>query len=156
MDPSVLSTGLPSLAAVLVLVGNIVMRWLELRDREAHRRAVLALSGNPKALEMLAQTPTAPKDINTGPVILLAVGAAAALMAVPTPQFADAASKRECSTAADCLDGERCEAGKCVSSARRPTQRPKPTHSSHTDEELTLWWAPRGLRRDPYEIMSGY
>lgn len=156
MDPNVLSTGLPSLAAVLVLVGNIVMRWLELRDREAHRRAVLALSGNPKALEMLAQTPPGgSKDINTGPVILLAVGAAAALMAIPTPQFA-AVSRRECSTAADCLDGERCEAGRCVSSARRPSQTPKPTRSSHNDGELALWWSPRALRRDPYELISGY
>lgn len=56
---------------------------------------------------------------------------------------------KECSTAADCRDGDRCERGRCVSSARKPAGAPKKT--TNYDDGLALWWSPPHLRHDPFE-----
>lgn len=150
-------TYVASIAAILVAISNVYKRWLELRDRASHRAAVLAMHGNAKALEALAQTtPPATGEISSGPIILIAIGFASALAASMPDLWVSAPSpNRECSSAADCIDGERCERGKCVSSARKPRppfkKQPQPSSSSREDATgLALWWAPPFLRRDPY------
>lgn len=150
-------TYVASIAAVLVAFSNVIKRWLELRDRSLQRSAVLAMHGNAKALEALAQAaPPSTGEINSGPLVLLAIGFVSALAAnVPDLWVSSPPLNKECSSAADCLDGERCERGKCVSSARkpRPPFRKQNQPSSRGGEDATglaLWWAPPYLRRDPY------
>lgn len=150
-------TYVASIAAVLVAFSNVLKRWLELRDRQSQRAAVLAMHGNARALELLAQSaPPTTGEINSGPVVLLAIGFASALYVnMPDVWVAAPALNRECSSAADCFDGERCERGKCVSSARKPRppvrRNNQPSSSSGEDATgLALWWAPPYLRRDPY------
>jgi hypothetical protein len=93
---------------------------------------------------------------NLGPVVLLAIGFASALYVnMPDVWVSAPALNRECSSAAECFDGERCERGKCVSSARKPRppvrKNNQPSSSSGEDATgLALWWAPPYLRRDPY------
>ena len=108
-----------SASAILVAVCNVVKRWMELRERSAHRAAVLKLHSNGSALEALATSVPHPTgEINSAPIILLAIGFAAALYSPDLSAYSAAAeSARECRTAADCFDGERCERGACVSTS---------------------------------------
>ena len=144
-----------SISAIVVAVLNYLTRRLELRDRSEQRAAVLAVHSNSAALDALASLSPQSGKINSGPIILLAIGFAAAIYN-PAPLFAsDADSGRECSTASDCKDGDRCERGRCVSNARKPKL---PRNASATEEDgLALWWSPRTLRRDPFEpIWASY
>lgn len=138
-----------SASAILVALCNVLKRWLELRDRAAHREAVLRLHGNGSALDALARSVPPPTgDINSGPIVLLAIGFAAALYAPPS-LVAEAESAKECQRSSDCQDGDRCERGKCVSNARRPRPPFKPRAAA--DESLALWWPTRSQRRDVFE-----
>ena len=141
-----------SASAILVAVCNVVKRWMELRERSAHRAAVLKLHNNGSALEALATSVPHPTgEINSAPIILLAIGFAAALYSPDLSAYSAAAeSARECRTAADCSDGERCERGACVSTAHKPPRQPgKDKHP--TAESLALWWPNRSQRRDVFE-----
>ncbi len=138
-----------SASAILVAVCNVVKRWMELRERSAHRAAVLKLHSNGSALDALARSVPPPTgDINSGPIVLLAIGFAAALYAPPS-MVAEAESAKECQRSSDCQDGDRCERGKCVSNARRPRPPFKPRAAA--DESLALWWPNRSQRRDVFE-----
>ena len=134
-----------SASAILVAVCNVVKRWMELRERSAHRAAVLKLHSNGSALEALATSVPHPTgEINSAPIILLAIGFAAALYSPDLSAYSAAAeSARECRTAADCFDGERCERGACVSTSHKPPRQPK----HPTAESLALWWPNRSQRR---------
>ena len=138
-----------SASAILVAVCNVVKRWMELRERSAHRAAVLKLHSNGSALEALATSVPHPTgEINSAPIILLAIGFAAALYSPDLSAYSAAAeSARECRTAADCFDGERCERGACVSTSHKPPRQPK----HPTAESLALWWPNRSQRRDVFE-----
>lgn len=146
-----------SIAAVVVAISNVVKRWLELRDRASQRAAVLAMHGNSKALEALMQAnPPTTGEINSGPIVLLAIGFAGALaIGESTLWVSRPPMNRECSSVADCHDGERCERGRCVSSAHKP-KRPYRAQGQESSSEgdgttgLALWWSPPYLRRDPY------
>lgn len=137
-----------SASAILVAVCNVVKRWMELRERSAHRAAVLKLHSNGSALEALATSVPHPTgEINSAPIILLAIGFAAALYSPDLSAYSAAAeSARECRTAADCFDGERCERGACVSTSHKPPRQPK----HPTAESLALWWPNRSQRRDVF------
>ena len=138
-----------SVSAILVALCNVLKRWFELRDRAAHREAVLRLHGNGSALDALARSVPPPTgDINSGPMVPLAIGSAAALYAPPS-LVAEADSAKECPRSSDCQDGDRCERGKCVSNARRPRPPFKPRAAA--DESLALWWPTRSQRRDVFE-----
>ena len=138
-----------SVSAILVALVNLVKLRLELRDREAHRKAVLLLHGNATALEALVKSGSAAiGDISSGPIVLLAIGFAAALYAPPS-LVAEAESAKECQRSSDCQDGDRCERGRCVSNARRPRPPFKPRATA--DESLALWWPSRSQRRDVFE-----
>ena len=138
-----------SVSAILVALCNVLKRWCELRDRAAHREAVLRLHGNGSALDALARSVPPPTgDINSGPIVLLAIGFAAALYAPPS-LVAEAESAKECQRSSDCQDGDRCERGRCVSNARRPRPPFKPRAAA--DESLALWWPSRSQRRDVFE-----
>ena len=142
-------TAVAAISAILVALLNYLTRRLEMRDRAEQRAAVLAVHSNSAALDALASLSPQSGKINSGPIILLAIGFAAAIYN-PAPLFAsDADSGRECSTASDCKDGDRCERGRCVSSARKPAGAPKKT--TNYDDGLALWWSPPHLRRDPFE-----
>lgn len=140
-----------SASAILVAVCNVVKRWMELRERSAHRAAVLKLHSNGSALEALATSVPHPTgEINSAPIILLAIGFAAALYSPDLSAYSAAAeSARECRTAADCVDGERCERGACVSSAHKPPRQPR-KDKHPTAESLALWWPNRSQRRDVF------
>ena len=141
-----------SASAILVAVCNVVKRWMELRERSAHRAAVLKLHSNGSALEALATSVPHPTgEINSAPIILLAIGFAAALYSPDLSAYSAAAeSARECRTAADCSDGERCERGACVSTAHKPPRQPR-KDKHPTAESLALWWPNRSQRRDVFE-----
>ena len=148
-------TAVAAISAILVALLNYLTRRLEMRDRAEQRAAVLAVHSNSAALDALAALSPQSGKINSGPIILLAIGFAAAIYN-PAPLFAsDADSGRECSTASDCKDGDRCERGRCVSNARKPKL---PRKASATEEDgLALWWSPRTMRRDPFEpIWASY
>lgn len=140
-----------SASAILVAVCNVVKRWMELRERSAHRAAVLKLHNNGSALEALATSVPHPTgEINSAPIILLAIGFAAALYSPDLSAYSAAAeSARECRTAADCSDGERCERGACVSTAHKPPRQPR-KDKHPTAESLALWWPNRSQRRDVF------
>ena len=141
-----------SASAILVAVCNVVKRWMELRERSAHRAAVLKLHSNGSALEALATSVPHPTgEINSAPIILLAIGFAAALYSPDLSAYSAAAeSARECRTAADCFDGERCERGACVSTTHKPPRQPR-KDKHPTAESLALWWPNRSQRRDVFE-----
>ena len=141
-----------SASAILVAVCNVVKRWMELRERSAHRAAVLKLHSNGSALEALATSVPHPTgEINSAPIILLAIGFAAALYSPDLSAYSAAAeSARECRTAADCFDGERCERGACVSTSHKPPRQPR-KDKHPTAESLALWWPNRSQRRDVFE-----
>ena len=141
-----------SASAILVAVCNVVKRWMELRERSAHRAAVLKLHSNGSALEALATSVPHPTgEINSAPIILLAIGFAAALYSPDLSAYSAAAeSARECRTAADCFDGERCERGACVSTSHKPPRQPR-KDKHPTAEGLALWWPNRSHRRDVFE-----
>lgn len=140
-----------SASAILVAVCNVVKRWMELRERSAHRAAVLKLHSNGSALEALATSVPHPAgEINSAPIILLAIGFAAALYSPDLSAYSAAAeSARECRTAADCFDGERCERGACVSTTHKPPRQPR-KDKHPTAESLALWWPNRSQRRDVF------
>ena len=144
-------TAVAAISAILVALLNYLTRRLEMRDRAEQRAAVLAVHSNSAALDALAATSSQSfGKINSGPIILLAIGFAAAIYTPAETVFAlSSDGGKECSTAADCRDGDRCERGRCVSSARKPAGAPKKTTNYH--DELALWWSPPHLRRDPFE-----
>lgn len=153
-----------SVSAIVVALCNTFKKWLEVKDREQRRAAVLKLHGNAVALEALSQIdPPSTSDVSSGQVILLVLGFSAAIGSSSIVGRGDTYSAKECSSSADCHDGERCERGRCVSNARKPCPPGSSRPSSGKDEPLpgsqdvAMWWAPRSLRRDQFETaLSSY
>lgn len=153
-----------SVSAIIVALCNAFKKWLEIKDRAERRAAVLKLHGNAAALEALAQIdPPSTSDVSSGQVILLVLGFSAAIGASTFAGGDATISAKECTSSADCLDGERCERGRCVSNARKPRPPGSSRPSSGRDEpspgsqDVAMWWAPRSLRRDQFETaLSSY
>lgn len=178
MSPDTWGIVIAGLSGVLMAGFKLVAR-LHLQ----HCLAKLAASGDAEAMKRLTQI--APPDVlSSGPTMLLGFVLATALSAgarsevVTAPASAPAQSgsacvglpcvplddleakagpqaARQCISAADCDEGQRCERGRCVANAKRPAApggppRPAPQSFDDSPSGWALRLPPHEQRIDPY------
>ncbi len=143
--------GILSAAAASVLLAAIrgLLRW-DLQ-RRLHK---LAAAGDAEAMKRLSQL-AAPDILGSGPttLLLLSISTAVAAYAAAPPVDAQAKARpqaaKQCYSAADCDEGQRCERGRCVATAKRIAPRPQ-SLAGGDDDPWALLVQPRAEQLDPY------
>lgn len=149
MNPEIV--GILSAAAASVLLAAIrgLLRW-DLQ-RRLHK---LAAAGDAEAMKRLSQL-AAPDILGSGPTTLLLLSISTAVAAYAAVPQGDAQARakpqaaKQCYSAADCDEGQRCERGRCVATAKKPAGPRLQSDDATFDEPWALWLVPRADHVDP-------
>lgn len=153
MSPELLSF----LQIAIPSVGGVIIAWLNYRNQMDHRRALerAKAAGQTDLMEALDDQVQPNKLPPSGAMVLCLLALTQGVFGVADAGTDGAMAKarpvsaRQCYTAADCDDGQKCERGRCIATAKRPQSGPRPSFAEEDAVPWALWQMPRAEQSDP-------